>query len=118
MADDVLLDRADGIVAGRGYVGRERAAEVAAVPESRTRILDWLRNLSDDGDWRRFERLAGVAIHLRPHGLAPILTSVLASGAPGVNAEDLIDMLGELRAPRRWWRSAPSCRGAQPPTGP
>ncbi|MDX3454230.1 HEAT repeat domain-containing protein [Streptomyces sp. ME02-8801-2C] len=102
MADDALMVRADGVVAGRGYVGRERAAEVAAaVPESSTRILDWLRNLSGDGDgdWRRFERLAGVAVHLHPDGLAPILTSVLASGARGVTAEDLVDMLGELRAP-------------------
>ncbi len=100
LADDALMERADGIVAGRGYVGRERAAEVAvAVPEARTRILVWLRNLSDGGDWRRFERLAGVAVHLHPDGLAPIMASVLASGVPGVNVEDLVDMLGELRAP-------------------
>ncbi|MER5470451.1 HEAT repeat domain-containing protein [Streptomyces sp. NPDC002685] len=91
----------DGLlIAGQGYVGRERAAEwAAAVPESRTRILDWLRCASDSGDWRRFERLAGAAVHLRPEGLAPTLAAVLASGAQGVNAEDLVDMLGELRAP-------------------
>lgn len=100
MTDEGLMERADGIVVGRGYVGRERAAEVAvAVPEARTRILDWLRDLSDDGGWRRFERLAGVAVHLHPDGLAPILTSVLASRVRGVNAEDLLDMLGELQAP-------------------
>ena len=94
------MKRTDAIMASRGYVGRERAAEVAvAVPESRTRILDWLRNLSAEGDWRRFERLAGVAVHLHPDGLAPVLASVLTSGVPGVNAEDLVDMLGELRAP-------------------
>ncbi|KOV71295.1 hypothetical protein ADL01_20185 [Streptomyces sp. NRRL WC-3618] len=41
MSGDELMERADGIVAGRGYVGREKATEVAvAVPESRTRILD------------------------------------------------------------------------------
>ncbi|WP_329275863.1 hypothetical protein [Streptomyces sp. NBC_01451] len=99
-ADDVLTQRADSIIVGRGYVGRERAVEVAeAVPESRTRILDWLRKLSADGDWRRLERLAGVAVHLHPDGLAPILVSALISGTPGVNVEDLVDMLGELRAP-------------------
>ncbi|MFF3408325.1 HEAT repeat domain-containing protein [Streptomyces sp. NPDC002742] len=88
------------LIAGRGHIGRERAEEwAAAVPGSRTRILDWLRLASDSGDWRRFERLAGVAVHLRPEGLAPILAAVLASGARGVNAEDLVDMLGELRAP-------------------
>ena len=94
------MKRTDAIMTGRGYVGRERAVEVVlAVPESRTRILDWLRNLSAEGDWRRFERLAGVAVHLHPDGLAPVLASVLTSGVPGVNAEDLVDMLGELRAP-------------------
>ncbi|MFI6487664.1 hypothetical protein [Streptomyces sp. NPDC050564] len=90
----------DVLVAGRGYVGRERAEEVAAaVPESRIRILDWLRLAFDSGDWRRFERLAAVAVHLHPEGLAPILASVLAWGVPSVNAEDLVDILGELRAP-------------------
>ncbi|WP_267889930.1 hypothetical protein [Streptomyces sp. NRRL WC-3618] len=38
-------------------------------------------------------------MHLHPDGLASILASALASGVPGVNAEDLVDMLGELRAP-------------------
>ncbi|MFC9506087.1 hypothetical protein [Streptomyces sp. NPDC057002] len=94
------MERADSIVVGRGYVGRERAEEVAAeVPEARTHILGWLRTVSEAGDWRRFERLAGVAVHLHPDGLAPVLASALASHAAGLNSEDLVDMLGELRAP-------------------
>lgn len=90
----------------------------AAVPESRTRILDWLRNLSGDGDWRRFERLAGVAVHLHPEGLAPILVSVLASGEPGVNAEDLVDMLGELRASEAVEAISSLVRGRKDSDGP
>ncbi|MFD7765514.1 hypothetical protein [Streptomyces sp. NPDC059787] len=105
MSDDTveakaLMERADSLVAGRGYVGRECAEDVVAeVPEVRTRILGWLRTVSEAEDWRRFERLAGVAVHLRPDGLAPLLASVLASRPLGVNTEDLVDMLGELRAP-------------------
>ncbi|MFD3626595.1 hypothetical protein [Streptomyces sp. NPDC058698] len=95
-----LLERADSLIAGRGYVGRECAEGVATeIPEVRTRVLGWLRTVSEAKDWRRFERLAGVAVHLRPDGLAPLLTSVLVSRPSGVNTEDLVDMLGELRAP-------------------
>ncbi|MFE0099464.1 hypothetical protein [Streptomyces sp. NPDC059009] len=98
---DPLIDRADAAI-GIGHVGQEKAAEVvAAVPESRYRALDWLRTLADAGQWRSFERLAGVALHVHPEGLAEILISALASaGSRGeVNVEDLVDMLGELRAP-------------------
>ncbi|WP_371669794.1 hypothetical protein OG985_20420 [Streptomyces sp. NBC_00289] len=99
-ADGALLERVDSLLADGGYVGRERAAEVAAaVPEARARILDWVRSAADSGDFRRFERLAALAVHLHPEGLAPILVPLLASDAAGVNTEDLVDMLGELRAP-------------------
>ncbi|MFF5155335.1 hypothetical protein ACFY3N_03500 [Streptomyces sp. NPDC000348] len=95
-----LTERADSLIAGRGYVGRECAEDVAAeIPEVRSRVLGWLRTVAEAGDWRRFERLAGVAVHLRPDGLAPLLASVLVSRPSGVNTEDLVDMLGELRAP-------------------
>lgn len=97
---DTAMERADALLAGRGYVGRQQAEEVVvAVPEARTQILDWLRSLADTGDWRRFERLAGVAVHLHPDGLGPVLASVLATRAPGINTEDVVDMLGEVRAP-------------------
>lgn len=65
----------------------------------RQRVLDWLRITSTEGDWRRFERLAALALHLHPEGLGPILATVLATQPPGVNTEDLVDLLGELRAP-------------------
>lgn len=94
---------------GGDYVGKEKAASVAAeVPESATRVLGWLRVMAGAGDWRRFERFAGVAVHLHPDGLAEILLSALRSsapsgqdteGAPRVNTEDVVDVLGELRAP-------------------
>ncbi|MFJ3805608.1 HEAT repeat domain-containing protein [Streptomyces sp. NPDC090073] len=105
---DPLIDRVDALIGG-GYVGKEKAASVAAeVPESATRILGWLRVMAGAGDWRRFERFAGVAVHLHPDGLAEILLSALqpsapsgqdTAGAPRVNTEDVVDMLGELRAP-------------------
>jgi hypothetical protein len=63
------------------------------------RVLDQLRDVADSGDWRTFERLASVAVRQHPEGLAPILTSVLAAGIRSVNKEDLVDILGELRAP-------------------
>lgn len=93
------MDRVDALVLGQGYVDEVKAAEVAVeVPESPSRILDWLRIARDSRDWRRLERLAAVALHLHPDGLGPILAAVVASRAPGVNMEDLVDMLGELRA--------------------
>ncbi|MFG2347219.1 hypothetical protein [Streptomyces phaeochromogenes] len=98
-AEDALMERVDSLI-GQGYVGREKSVEVAdAFPEVRARILDWLRLAFESGDWRRFERQAGVAVHLHPEGLGSTLAPVLASRAQGMNSEDLIDMLGELRAP-------------------
>ncbi|WP_145969027.1 HEAT repeat domain-containing protein [Streptomyces hyaluromycini] len=99
VADRALLERVDSLVTG-GYVGAERAEESAvAVPAARQRVLDWLRITSAEGDWRRFERLAVLALHVHPEGLGPILATVLATRPAGVNTEDLVDLLGELRAP-------------------
>ncbi|MEV7978365.1 HEAT repeat domain-containing protein [Streptomyces sp. NPDC086519] len=93
------LERVDSLVAG-GYIGAERAEDAAAaVPAARQHVLDWLRITSAEGDWRRFERFAALALHIHPEGLGPILATVLATRPPGVNTEDLVDLLGELRAP-------------------
>ncbi|MGW1627501.1 HEAT repeat domain-containing protein [Streptomyces sp. NPDC002172] len=62
-------------------------------------VLDWLRITSAEGDWRRFERLAALALYLPSEGLGPVLATVLAERPAGVNTEDLVDLLGELRAP-------------------
>ncbi|PWI17217.1 hypothetical protein DI272_25930 [Streptomyces sp. Act143] len=98
-AESARVERVEAILTG-GYIGRDKAAEVAAkVPEARDRILGWLGAAADAEDWRRFERLAAAAVHLHPDGLAPILVRALAADATGVNSEDLVDMLGELRAP-------------------
>ncbi|MFG2961232.1 hypothetical protein ACGF5O_46880 [Streptomyces sp. NPDC048291] len=98
-ADRALLEQVDSLVTG-GYVGARRAEEIAvAVPAARQRVLDWLRIASAEGNWRRFERLAALALHLHPEGLGPILAAVLVSRPAGVNAEDVVDLLGELRAP-------------------
>lgn len=99
VTDRALLEQADFLVTG-GYVGAERAEETAAaVPVARQRVLDWLRITSAEGDWRRFERLTALALHLHPEGLGPILAAVLVTRPTGVNTEDLVDLLGELRAP-------------------
>ncbi|MEU9456354.1 HEAT repeat domain-containing protein [Streptomyces sp. NPDC048277] len=98
-ADLALLERVDSLVIG-GYISAERAEEAAAaVPVARERILGWLRITSAEGDWRRFERLAGLALHLHREGLGPILAGVLTARPTDVNAEDLVDLLGALRAP-------------------
>ncbi|MGW5737396.1 MULTISPECIES: HEAT repeat domain-containing protein [Streptomyces] len=99
-------DRVDDFI-GPGYVGREKAtAVVSAFPQAPDRILDWLRASAESGDWRRFERFAGVAVHVaRPGELAGILLSALTSGTRagdtgrGPNEEDLVDMLGEIHSP-------------------
>ena len=83
------LERVDSLVTG-GYIGARRAEETAAaVPAARERVLDRLRIASDEGNWRRFERLAALALHLHPEGLGPLLAAVLVSRPAGVNTEDL-----------------------------
>ncbi|MER6535777.1 hypothetical protein ABT215_18620 [Streptomyces sp900105755] len=68
----INLEQVDSLVTGDARRAEETAA---AVPAARQRGLDWLRITAAEGDWRRFERPAGV------------------------NTEDLVDLLGELRAP-------------------
>jgi hypothetical protein len=97
--DTALIERIDALLVG-GYIGKEKAAAAqAAVPVAESRILSWLRDMAEAREWARFGRFAAIGIYLHPVGLAPILLSVLALRVRGVNTEDLVGMLGELRSP-------------------
>jgi hypothetical protein len=97
-------DDADGIAAhrvkelvGTGYISAERAqAIVAAAPEARDRIVEWLRSAAASGDWRTVEKFANLAAHTRPEGLAAVLAPIVADGTAPTNYEDLVEILGEV----------------------
>jgi hypothetical protein len=81
---------------GIGYtdVKRARAIEVA-VPEVGDDILLWLREFAAAGAWRDFAAFANLALHLRPEGLTGVLAPVIGAGTPGVDLDDLVEILTE-----------------------
>ncbi|MEU6854034.1 hypothetical protein ABZ901_29415 [Actinacidiphila alni] len=86
-------------LAGRGYIGPERARAIVAVaPEARDRVLEWLGGFARAGDWRSFEKFANLAVDTHPEGLAAVVAPVVAGGTAGVNHEDLVEILGEAAA--------------------
>ncbi|MFC8620516.1 hypothetical protein ACFT9M_29420 [Micromonospora purpureochromogenes] len=102
-----LIDRIDEAL-GTGYLGPKQAqAAAAAVPELPDALLPLLRQFAASGDLRRFERYAVAATHLHPDGLGEIICDVLDAGDVGVNGEELVDILGEIR----YLRGVPSIIG-------
>lgn len=60
-------------------------------------ILSWINEAAYAGNWTRVEKFANLAAQLRVEGLGEILQEILDSGAAGLNKEDLVDILGEIR---------------------
>ncbi|NLU66644.1 HEAT repeat domain-containing protein [Streptomyces sp. HNM0574] len=86
---------------GTGYIGAEQARAVRErAPGFAARILEHLGAARDSGDWSRFLRLANLAAWLRPAGLGELLVAVLAERPPGLDVEDLVEILGELETPQ------------------
>ncbi len=87
-----------GELLGSGYLGKNRVLEVASVvPELESNVTGLLRGFALARDWRNLERFAIVAAYIHPDGLGEILCDVLDSDEPGVNREDLVDLIGEIR---------------------
>jgi hypothetical protein len=94
-----LADRVASLVNGV----TERDARIIATqhPEVVDAIVSWIREAAQAMDWQRVGKFANLAAHLRPPGLGAVLQEILDSdfhGAPGLNAEDLVEILGEIGA--------------------
>jgi hypothetical protein len=95
-----LVDQVDELL-GKGYLGRDRVEAVAsAVPELEAAVIPLLQRFASMKDWRRFEKYAIVAANIHPDALGEILCDVLDSREGGFNAEDLVDLLGEIHYAR------------------
>ncbi|MEU5425048.1 HEAT repeat domain-containing protein [Streptomyces olivoreticuli] len=66
-------------------------------PEIIDAIVPWIREAARTGNWPRVEKFANLAASLRVVGLGMALQEILDSDALGYNAEDLVDILGEIQ---------------------
>ncbi|WP_091646088.1 hypothetical protein [Micromonospora pallida] len=72
---------------------------MAEFPETVRSISGWIRDAAAVRDWRRVERFANLAAVLNAPGLGEVLQLILdADVRDGLNEEDLVDILGEVRA--------------------
>ncbi|OEV29140.1 hypothetical protein AN219_18135 [Streptomyces nanshensis] len=84
---------------GSGYISQESAERVKdEEPEFSANILDALESLKEGGEYTLFSRFANLAVWLAPDGLDDVLIPVLKERPQGVLEEDLVDILGQLRA--------------------
>jgi hypothetical protein len=82
-----------------GFITTERArAIVTQYPEVTGSIVGWIREAATSRDWRRVERLANLAAPLRAPGLGEALRDLLDANIAQLNNEDMVDILGEIRA--------------------
>ncbi|MGN9781221.1 hypothetical protein ACTMTF_07330 [Nonomuraea sp. ZG12] len=82
-----------------GFITKQYAQSVAAeYPETAESIAAWIREAARARDWRRVERLANLAAPLQAPGLGEVLREILDADVPGLNNEDLVDILGDIQA--------------------
>ncbi|MFD7961662.1 HEAT repeat domain-containing protein [Streptomyces zaomyceticus] len=62
-------------------------------------VVSWIREAASVGSWTRVEKFANLAAALRVAGLSEVLQEILDSNVAGLNKEDLVDILGEIRDP-------------------
>ncbi|MER7165695.1 hypothetical protein ABT336_06385 [Micromonospora sp. NPDC000207] len=67
-------------------------------PAAAEYLASWIRISAEGRDWRRVERLANLAAALRAPNLSAVLVGLLEADISGLNEEDLVDILGEIRA--------------------
>lgn len=82
-----------------GFITTERATAIATqYPEATASIVGWIQEAATSQDWRRVERLANLAAPLRAPGLGEALRDLLDASIDQLNNEDMVDILGEIRA--------------------
>ncbi|MGW0881757.1 HEAT repeat domain-containing protein [Streptomyces sp. NPDC002671] len=81
-----------------GFLTEQDARSIAELhPGLCGGIVSWIREAAHMGNWTRVEKFANLAAPLRVAGLGEVLQEVLDSDAAGLNKEDLVDILGEIR---------------------
>ncbi|MET9291500.1 hypothetical protein [Streptomyces sp. NPDC003077] len=82
-----------------GRVTQRHARSIAtAHPGTTQPLAAWIREAAHASDRRRADRLANLAAPLRAPGLGATLRDILDADIPGPNDEDLVEILGEIRA--------------------
>ncbi|WP_157851448.1 HEAT repeat domain-containing protein [Streptomyces monomycini] len=80
-----------------GFLTEQDARAVAdRYPETYGSVVSWIREAAEAGDWTRVGKFTNLAAPLRVAGLDGVVQGILDSGAPGCNAEDLVEILGEV----------------------
>ncbi|MEU2272496.1 hypothetical protein ABZ568_39855 [Streptomyces olindensis] len=91
------VDAVDALV--EGFVTEQRAQSIAAeYPEVAESVVAWIREAACARHWPRVERLANLAAALQAPGLGETLREILDADVPELNNEDLVDILGQIRA--------------------
>ncbi|MBB5122735.1 hypothetical protein [Streptomyces eurocidicus] len=91
------VDLVDPLIVG--FITVERTREIEAMsPGLANAIADWIREAAAVQDWRRVERLANLAAPLQAPGLGDALRDLLDADIAELNNEDMVDLLGEIRA--------------------
>src|SRR5688500_19249809 len=81
-----------------GFLTKQDARSIAELhPGISGDIVFWIREAAEVGDWARVEKFVNLAAPLQVAGLDEILQEILDSDAAGINEEDLVDILGEIR---------------------
>lgn len=92
-------DRVAALV--NGVTKRDAQAIETQYPEIRNLIVPWIQEAAQAMDWERVGKFANLAAHFNPPGLGDALQGILDSDArhsPGLNREDLAEILGEIMA--------------------
>ncbi len=80
-----------------GFLTEQDARAVAdQYPDTYGSIVLWIREAAGAGDWTSVGKFTNLAAPLRAAGLDEVVQGILDSGAPGCNAEDLVEILGEV----------------------
>jgi hypothetical protein len=95
--DESIVDVVDSSLTG--YIDLARATAIAQeYPAVLSSIVSWIRDSANRRDWRRVERLANLAAPLKVPGLGPILRDLIDADISELNKEDVVDILGEIKA--------------------
>ncbi|MFF0104557.1 HEAT repeat domain-containing protein [Streptomyces hirsutus] len=89
--------QADLVEALADGTGRDARFIAAKCPEVTQFIVSWIREAAHVGNWARVDKFANLAAPLLVPGLGGALREILDSDVAGLNKEDLVEILGEIR---------------------
>lgn len=82
-----------------GFLTEREARSIAdRHPEVSGSILCWIHEAVEAENWTRVDKFANLAASLGVDGLGGVLQNILELDISGINKEDLVDILGEIRS--------------------